>query len=242
MTQVKFKKLEETERKPHKRLGRHVKHDPRSKDYSIKRILDNFEDVTITSKQWKRTIPAYNQGDIGDCTGNAECGLLMTEPFVVQGRNLVESDAVALYSLATHIDPIDGQSYPPDDTGSSGIDISKAAIQKGYITAYHHGFEFLHIRQYLSNVGPLIMGANWYDSFDSTDSKGRISLPKNASVRGGHEFELSGVNDEDNFIEAWNSWGDDYGDDGKFYIPFSVFEQLMDEEGDITASVTASIK
>lgn len=230
---------------PDKRTGRHVKHDPRSKDYSLKRILDDiFGDNDIPEKDalWKRMCPPFNQGDIGSCTGNAECGLLMTEPFFVQGRNLTEDDAVSLYSLATHIDPVDGESYPPDDTGSSGLDICKAAVEKQYITSYHHSFSFLHTRQYLGSVGPLIIGINWYDSFDTPNSSGVLSLPSSASVRGGHEIEIAGIDNEKQQIQAWQSWGEDWGDGGKMYFPFSVFEQLMDEDGDVTASVTATIK
>lgn len=234
---IKFHRIIEHRHPTHPewRTGRHVKHDDRSRNYPIRALVN--ESLQPATKVWTRHVPAFNQGDIGSCTGNAECGLLMTEPFFTPTRNLKEADAVDLYSLATHIDPVDGQSYPPNDTGSSGLDICQAAIQKGYISAFHHGFTLQEIFQYLSQVGPVILGMNWYDSFDKPDSRGVISISPSAGVRGGHETEIAEIHVEDTLVGVWNSWGPDWGDGGKFYLSFDTFGQLMSEDGDVTASV-----
>lgn len=222
-----------------KKLGRHVKHDQRSLQYDLKALTDHT--VTPTTKAWKRNCPPFDQGDIGSCTGNATVGMLMTDPFFVPGRVLGESDAVAIYSKATQIDPQGGQSYPPDDTGSCGIDVMKAAMSLGYLTAFHNGFEFEVVQKYISSEGPFIFGINWYSTFDSPDHNGVVSLPASATNRGGHEVQVAEIDMENERFGVWNSWGTDYGVGGKFYMPFSVFERLMAEEGDVTAGVTAAI-
>src|SRR5882672_8003142 len=95
------------------RLGRHVEHDPRSRAFSA-------GTAAIKSVRHKRHGKAFDQGELGSCTGNAMAGVLMTEPLWIRGRNLAEADAVALYKTATRLDSVPG-TYPPNDTGSSGL-------------------------------------------------------------------------------------------------------------------------
>ncbi len=112
----------------------------------------------------------------------------MTDPFWKQGRDLAESDAVRLYSEATHLDKIRG-SYPPQDTGSSGLAVAKAAKKEGWFTGYEHAFGLLDLLHGLSQR-PGIMGLNWYTSFDSPLPSGECALAAAATVRGGHEVQM----------------------------------------------------
>ncbi len=112
------------------RLGRHVEHDPRSRAFSA-------GTAAIKSVRYKRHGNAFDQGELGSCTGNAMAGVLMTEPLWIRGRNLTEADAVTLYKAATRLDKIPGK-YPPDDTGSSGLAVMKAAVKAKYIAGYSH--------------------------------------------------------------------------------------------------------
>ena len=107
------------EKKGAGRLGRHVEHDPQSRAFSA-------GTAAIKTVTYQRHGSAFDQGDLGSCTGNAMAGVLMTDPFWVRGRNLTEADAVALYKAATKLDDIPGKS-PPDDTGSSGDHVESRA-------------------------------------------------------------------------------------------------------------------
>src|SRR3974390_862685 len=113
---------------PRNCLGRHIEHDERSKRFPVARLAKGPKSAT-----YQRHCPPFDQGALGSCTGNAMAGVLMTEPFWTTGRLLTESDAVRLYSEATHLDNIRGN-YPPDDTGSSGLAVAKAAKKEGWIT------------------------------------------------------------------------------------------------------------
>ncbi len=106
------------------RLGRHIEHDERSKNFAVARLTTAPKSATF-----KRNCPAFDQGNLGSCTGNAMAGVLMTDPFWKAGRLLTESDAVRLYSEATHLDKIRG-SYPPEDTGSSGLNFLSQAKKR----------------------------------------------------------------------------------------------------------------
>lgn len=147
-----------------------------------------------------------------------------------------ETTAIAMYSQATHLDPSQGI-YPPQDPGTNAVDVCNAAIKDGYIKAFHTAVGLNDTLTTLMQF-PIMIGANWYDSFDNPDSKGLISISPDASVRGGHEWELSGIVDPVTKIcKAWNSWGEDWGDAGAMYLSFETLERLLAEQGDATIPV-----
>lgn len=219
-------------------LGRHINHDLRSIDYNIEKVLPaQFSQIVLRSQIWKRWVPCFDQGTIGNCVGNSVAGLLMTDSFFgTEHRAFTEADAVAIYSLATQLDSFPGQ-YPPDDTGTDGLSGMKAAHRMGYLRAYYHIFDFQILIRYLSWVDCCIFGLNWYDSMDVPRANGLVVISPSAQVRGGHEVELLGVDTVAQTIRFANSWGTTWGDNGCGQIGWSDFERLMSENGDLTVGI-----
>jgi hypothetical protein len=219
------RKIKETEGAG--RLGRHVEHDPQSRAFSAGTAL-------IKTVRYKRHGKVFNQGDLGSCTGNAMAGLLMTEPLWISGRTLTEGDAVALYKAATKLDNIRG-TYPPTDTGSSGLGVMKAAVKAKYIVGYAHTFSIEQLLGSLS-LRPGILGVNWYDSFDDARSDGECRLTASATVRGGHEVEMFGIDVKKKRVWCYNSWGSTWGGlkNGTFYFSWKTLKRLLSEQGDAT--------
>lgn len=225
-----------------KRLGRHVEHDPRSKGYAFRAPAKVFQSMTHMVR-----IPVLDQGSLGSCTGCAAeacCGSL---PFwdaipntvaAKPSQNAVKAlaQAVALYSRATSLDSFYGE-YPPEDTGSSGLAVAKAAQQAGLISGYLHTFTLEDALVALGNT-PVIVGVNWYSGFDRPAKDGRVSVT--GSVRGGHEFLLYGIDAEKKIVKARNSWGPKWGVNGTFYFSFDDLGRLLDEQGDCTIFVPLS--
>jgi hypothetical protein len=182
----------------------------------------------------KRHGKAFDQGDLGSCTGNAMAGVLMTEPLWVRGRNLTEQDAVALYKAASRLDNIAGR-YPPEDTGSSGLAVMKAAVKAKYIAGYAHTFSLDHLLGSLV-LRPGILGINWYDSFDDPKPDGECRLTSSAKARGRHEVQLFGVDAKRKRVWCYNSWGSTWGGrkNGTFYFSWKTLERLLEEQGDAT--------
>lgn len=213
-------------------FGRIVNHDVRSWEFPARRAAQ------IRSVSFLRRSPVLDQGDLGSCTGNAAAGVLMTDPFFARSytlrkRMLNEDDAVALYSAATRFDGIRGV-YPPDDTGSSGLGVAKAAKAAGYISGYRHAFGLQHALEALS-LKPCIVGINWYDSFFKPNRhNGQCEISPGAAVAGGHEIELIGIDLTGRTVEFVNSWGTEWGRAGRARFSFDTFGQLLHEDGDVT--------
>lgn len=230
------------QRIPGKRLGRGVLHDPRSLDF----LVEAADPSTLTSVRHERYIPVLDQGDLGSCTGNAAEGACGTgalylalngstaQPWATDG-GYDEQQAVQLYSAATRLDDVDG-SYPPDDTGSSGLAVAKACKAAGLISGYRHATSLAAALTALSQ-GPIIAGINWYDSFDEPGDGGLIAITKGAQVRGGHEICVDELDVETQTIGFTNSWGESWGDRGRAYLRWEDFDRLLKEDGDVTVFV-----
>lgn len=227
--EVKCKKLHEI-RVPDKRLGRHIEHDPRSRAYGIV----SFEMTVLKPVLHFLHGGILNQGDLGSCTGNACAGAINSDPVhKPHKKTLKEPDALALYAMASVLDEFAG-SYPPDDTGSSGLAVAKAAKQRGYISAYHHAFGINDALKALQLL-PVITGVEWYEGFDEPDLSGMVY--PTGEVRGGHEFLVVGYDPASDRVAAVNSWGREWGHKGRFYFTSKVWGQLLENEGDVTVLI-----
>jgi hypothetical protein len=224
---------------PGMRLGRHVRHDPRSLQY----LYPAAEISGLRSIRHERQIGVLDQGHVGSCTGNAAEGCVGTAPFLAAiPRDFLvrptgdpvkdEQQALALYATATTLDNAPG-SYPPDDTGSDGLSVAKAALRAGLISGYRHCTSLEAALSALADL-PVIAGINWYDSFDRPDADGLLSIAPGAQVRGGHEICLDELDVERQRIGFTNSWGTAWNLDGRGYFGWADFARLLSEEGDVT--------
>jgi hypothetical protein len=213
-------------------LGRHVEHDSRSRAYA-----HPIEHLTLRSVRHQRRIPILDQGDLGSCTGNAAAGALGTEPFAAtltpaQVSGIDEPFAVGVYSEATSLDDVPG-AYPPDDTGSSGLAVAKVLKRHGWTAGYTHTFSLQDALLALTTT-PVMVGMDWYDSFDEPDPSGLVRIASGAQVRGGHEIVADELDVDGQLVWFDNSWGAGWGAGGRFAMTWDTLGQLLDQDGDVT--------
>ena len=223
------------------RLGRNMWLDGRSLAHMVENSVHEMSGP-LKSVEYERVLAVLDQGQLGSCTGNAGTGSLGTQPFYDAAGKAVlpaaddakagEDFAIQLYKDATVVDGYPG-TYPPDDTGSSGLAICKVLKTRGTIKGYRfartaHGFLRL-----LQN-GPVLQGMPWYKAFFTPDKDGFIDADPNwasSGVAGGHEIEAVGVelDTKDAFnsvITYVNSWGTGWGDNGRFRMRLRTYEKL----------------
>lgn len=212
------------------RLGRLVDHDERSRQYRAARAS------TPRSVLWGHHAPVLDQGELGSCTGNATAQLINTDYFAGSRPHgyLTEADAVQLYELATHLDGIPNNTYPPTDGGSSGLGAAKAGKKLGYFTGYTHCFGFDHFAAALQ-LQPVIVGTAWYQGMFTPDR--HYTVHPSGQVAGGHEYLALGIDYSTQTLTFLNSWGNSWGDDGRFHLSFDDFARLLADQGDATAPI-----
>ncbi len=220
------------------RLGRNVKHDPRSRNFRLQPA------TTINSSYYARNVPIFDQGNLGSCTGNAAAGSIATNSLGQMGLTHVattlggptalidEAVAIDIYSQATQLDPYQ-DAYPPFDTGSDGLSVAKVLQRAGIIAEYTHGFGLSDLLSALQ-TGPAIVGTNWYSSMFNPTFSGLVNISANSSIEGGHEYCAVGLDTSARQIRFANSWGDSWGDRGYFLIGYDTMDRLLNEDGDTT--------
>lgn len=222
----------------HPQLGRNVNHDSRSRGFPV-RVPAR---ATIAPVKHNRYVPVFNQGDTGSCTGNAGLGCLGTGVFYATVRATFDASGAepnwsedmardTVYSLATRLDPFAG-AFPPDDTGSDGLSVAKALRQLKFINGFEHGFSVEETLKAFQEK-PFIGGINWYESMFDTSPAGEVKITSGSSISGGHEICFDEF-DADGFVWFSNSWGSNWGVNGRGKMSLSTFTRLMDEDGDAT--------
>lgn len=223
---------------PGKRLGRHIHIDSRSANFPAE-TATTLRSVTHASAG----LP-LDQGSLGSCTANALVGALNSVPHWKQGNpTLAEPDAVKLYSAET---ALEGQPYPPNDPGGTGVEVCKAAKTAGMLSAYQHAGTVQAALLALV-IRPVMTGVNWFASMDNPDSNGLVKIAYGSNIRGGHELvadELivpdgATIDDLDAILVGlWQSWGQ-WGLGGRFYWTAATWAELFTQGADCTIPRTA---
>jgi hypothetical protein len=212
------------------RLGRHIHFDERSRAFRVPLV----KAAKIATRTWTRTVKPFNQGKTGSCTGNGAVGVLCTEPFWKKGKHYDEALARKVYSNATKLDSIQGD-WPPDDTGSTVLAAMKSLKKLGWTTGYNWCFGLDDVLKALSTIGPVEVGVNWYEGFDAPTKSGRVKIA--GAVRGGHAFEILGVDAKKKTVTAVNSWGTTYAAKGYFTFSWKDLDRLLQEQGEASTVV-----
>jgi len=217
------------------RLGRHVGHDVRAAHFPFAQSRPVAE-VTTT---WSYTVPVLNQWQTSSCTGNAMAGFLNTDYCAPTRRAknvswLTEKDALQFYSVATHEENDPSDYYPPNDNGSCGLDVARAAQSLGWIDGYSHCTEFDAFRAALQSQ-PVLVGTVWTNAMFSPDSTGQVSPGPldDSTIVGGHEYLALEIHYDTRLLWFLTSWGPDFGKGGKFAMSFDDFAGLLAVQGDV---------
>ncbi len=223
------------------RLGRNQWLDGRSLAYMVENDVREMSGG-LGDQHWERVLAILDQGHLGSCTGNAGTGALGTQPFFdAVGSSVLgapddtaagEDFAVQLYKDATVVDGYPG-TYPPEDTGSSGLAICKVLRTRGTITGYRWARTAYGLLRLLQK-GPVLQGMPWYTAFFEPDADGFIDADPRwtaSGLAGGHEVEAVGVevDEQDAFSSVLvyaNSWSTGWGDAGYFRMRLRTYEQL----------------
>jgi hypothetical protein len=184
------------------RLGRHLVHDPRSKDFRAGAVVEKSQ---WRSKYIKVFDPSPNPDQChNECTGCAKAMEFNTQGNRVSKTVLNMDNAHEIYHLASTLDPFDG-SWPPDDTGSSGLASAKAARKLGLGGAFSHVFNGADGVVELIQQGRVVnIGTWWYEGMFKLVNG--VIVPSGQRV-GGHQYIARGYDAKKDMVIIRCWWG-----------------------------------
>lgn len=217
------------------RLGRQMVHDVKSRAFAFplgavpdkptKAIRHHIYGPRVTPRQ-----------KIGCCSGVDQVIKLNAAGNRRTGVVLGMAEAEETYSLATHLDPFDGE-YPPTDTGSSALGACQASKSLGRIERYE--WLFAGARQVLAALAggegkpgrPVGVGTWWMADMFQTEEKSLLVKPTGGRA-GGHQWTVTGWDPHFDAFEGLCWWGPEWGQKGRFRIKFADLDDLLADDGD----------
>jgi hypothetical protein len=207
------------------RLDRIEQFDSKSRSFSVTEV---FPERELISRVWLiRTV--LDQGREGACVGFGTTHALLAEP-KAGDKDVFTADFARnkIYRPAQLNDEFPGQE--PEMSGTSVLAGLKEAKKLGHITGYHWAFGLQEALVGLSWYGPAVIGVRWYAGMTDPDEFGFIH-PTGRCV-GGHCCLVSSINIQRETVCIHNSWGYNWGIEGRAWLNWEDFDKLLERGGE----------
>lgn len=166
-----------------------------------------------------------DQMETGHCVGFGWANWSNTAPVL---NAYVNADGHAIYYESKVI-----EGHPGDEDGAYPRDGAKAMKNRSRLSVYASAASVDEALVHLRTKGPLVVGTDWLNDMFEPAADGRAYL--GGEVAGGHCYLWNGVQGTKFWFEQ--SWGKDWGINGRFYIEEEDFRLLFDDYGEIWAAV-----
>jgi hypothetical protein len=216
-------------------LGRRHAPDLRDTNYPI-RALPVEKTYAVDYRYWWDDGAWLNQGQTETCVGHAWAHWIEDSPITHPDT---VTDPYLIYAGAQMNDEWPGIDYE----GTSVRGGAKWLQDQGIVGQYHWGFSLDDVRYAVKNLGPVIMGTNWYDDMFNPvwdDAKSRTMVRVGGKIAGGHAYVLNGINEIVGTFRLKNSWGRGWGVQGRASISFEDVARLLSEDGE--ACIATEVK
>jgi C1A family cysteine protease len=193
--------------------------------------------------------PIFDQGHLGSCTANGGGSMwqfiaektgrqsfIPSRLFLYYNTRLIEGtqDWDSGAYLRDTLKSLVGDGICPDTIWSYEDNTPKFTQRPAdlcYVEGEQH--QTLSYQRVLQNMQqikgclaegyPFVFGFTVYESFSSISNDGIMPIPDFSAERtiGGHAVMVVGYDDEKQMVIIRNSWSEDWGDQGYFYMPYS---------------------
>jgi hypothetical protein len=196
-------------------------------DYNLKDFIPrNAYFTTVSEKNWEFPVAPLNQEETPHCTGFSMANFGINYP---TSTLYTDIDAHSFYYKCKEMD-----GEPNQENGSSIRTVAKVLKNTRRVSAYAFAPDMATIKWWLLNKGPLIVGTTWTSDMFIVKKDNTINIGDD--IVGGHAYLLNEWR-SDNYIGIQNSWGYDWGKNGKAYISASDFEKLFVYDGEALTAV-----
>lgn len=209
-------------------LGRIPEFDERSRAYPIRALATA---LPLRTRIWDCST-YLDQGLEGACVGFSMSHEIAAAPV----KGLVDNAyAQMVYHEAKKIDPWPGEDYD----GTSVLAGVKTLQTLGWISEYRWAFSTEDVLGTLSNVGPVVLGMNWYEGMWEPDEDGYIH--PTGDMVGGHAILALGYDLTKNAVRLHNSWGQNWGQNGRAWLKAEDLTRLLSEDGEACVPLVRTV-
>lgn len=187
-------------------------------------------DSPRTWRVWSAWRLYLDQGRTNECVGYAGSHLLDCAPH----RQYL--DAHGIYDLAKHYDEWAGENYE----GTSCRAAMKVLKLLGYFASYQRAKSAETIARHVLQVGPVLLGLDWYEGMSDPDASGRLRLE--GGLLGGHAILARGFNRRTNLFRLKNSWGRQWGLRGDAFLAYGDLNKLLQAGGEAWVGVKEDLE
>ena len=209
-------------------FGRSYISDDRDKKYLI---TDKFSELLkmsrpSTSRYWMDDGWWGDQKNTPQCVGYAWAHWLEDGPVEQSGTPPIIQPSV-IYQNAQKLDEWAGENY--DGTSVRGA--VKYLKVRNKVSSYYWAYDLQSLITTVLNLGPVVVGTNWYEGMFYPNTKGIIR--STGRLAGGHAYVINGVDTKTKMFRIKNSWGKIWGQKGHAFISFNDMSRLIREDGEI---------
>ncbi len=192
-------------------------YEPDSRDHEF---LLAAPPATRTFRYWPGKV-SLNQGRKPQCVAYSWSHFLCNSPLSHKEPPIPPAQ---LYAEAQKLDGIPGENYD----GTTVRAGAKALDAHGLLAEYRWAFDLDTIVAQILEVGPVVVGTNWYEAMFTPLPGGRVVVE--GKPVGGHAYKLDGVSTTKKLLRIKNSWGLAWGKNGYALIAFDDMRRLIEDE------------
>jgi hypothetical protein len=214
-------------------LGRRPAPDSRDTAFPLRAAVPKG---LVGYKYWWDSGAWLNQGSTGTCVGHGWAHFVEDSPLTPWGT----IDPFAIYKEACKLDEWSDNDDGDVDWGTSVRAGVKALVNRGLVGRYLWAFDVQTMIDAVLSQGPIVVGTDWYNSmFVPRWVAGRKTLviDEASGVAGGHCYVVNGVSTPAEVFRVKNSWGRDWGAEGRASISFRDMGKLLDSGGEACMAV-----
>jgi len=163
--------------------------------------------------------------------GFACAGELAAKP---QAYDVTNETGLKIYAAAQSVDRSEGRNY---DSGATVLAGMKACQRAKYFSKYVWCFGIDDTINWIVRRGPVVLGINVYTSMFRPTAEGLWTI--SGRLEGGHAILANGFWPNHpkfgDILVLTNSWGRDWGLNGRVYLRVEDAARLLSEDGEVAA-------